>query len=316
MILRMRDNILWILVVVALVGSGVSAWISYNGDSKGISSGISADLGNLGKDLPWLNTGDAIGVLRLEGPIMDTRWHQAQIRKWCKDESIKGIMLEINSPGGAVAPSQSLYDAVLKCREQKPIFAAIESVGASGAYYVASAADKIYSVRGSLVGSIGVIMQNLEFSDAAAKIGVVANTIKTGALKDTGNPFRPMSVTETQYLQSVANATFLQFKNDIVNARGVLTMETLEPLATGRIFIGTEAVELKLVDELGDNRKALGQLAAQVGLDPDNPSVRKPAPQWERFESILGEYMRSPLDLQQKELGLNLLWHGYQVLAR
>lgn len=308
----MRDNVLVLLVAAGLLGGLVTAFVS---SGRSDNHNASHEIDGLAA-LPWAQTGDAIGTLRLEGPIMDTGALVRTVERWRKDDSIKGILLTINSPGGAVAPSQALYDALLAARDTKPVYAVIESIGASGGYYVASAAQKIYASRGSLVGSIGVIMQTMEWSRAADKLGISANTIKTGKFKDLGNPFRPMSVTEQAHLQKLADATHEQFVNDVHSARPVLELDKLRVLATGEVFTGTQAVDNKLIDAMGTPVAALRDLAEATGLDTEQTPTRRPRPDWEEFENWFDAIPKGMHALSWQSLPVAAIWLGAEILAQ
>jgi len=156
-----------------------------------------------------------IGVVRIEGVIMDSEETQNTLRNYGHDDSVKGVILRINSPGGAVAPSQEIYREVIRLSRTKKVYASLGTVAASGGYYVASASSKIFALPGSITGSIGVIMQAMNLEGLAAKLGLRMETIKAGKNKDLGNAFRPMRPEERSLLESMLKETHRQFLADV-----------------------------------------------------------------------------------------------------
>lgn len=276
------DQILVALLAAALGVAALFTWLTWQKVPAQSSGMIVMD--GFG---PWQESGPAIGVLRLEGVIMDTSMHVRQIKEWRKDDSIKGLLLVIDSPGGAVAPSQLMYDAVMAFREDKPVAAAMGSVAASGGYYVAAAAHTIHAVRGTLTGSIGVIMESMDLQGLADKTGIRARVIKSGKHKDMGSPFRSMTSEETSLLQGVIDDTYDQFIEDVLRGRSRMDRDKLLALADGRIMTGRQAVLAGLVDGLGGYATALSTVAGTAGLDQQNTPIRYPSRRWEhRLEDI------------------------------
>ena len=167
--------------------------------------------------------GEKIAVVDLEGVILQPKTVAEQLKKYGDDSSIKAIILHVNTPGGGVAASQELYDAVKRIRDQKKkrIVASIETVGASGGYYVASATNKICADRGSIVGSIGVIAQWVNYGDLLKWAKLKDVTMKAGELKDTGNPAREMTPEERAYFQSLIDNMHAQFIHAVAEGRHV-----------------------------------------------------------------------------------------------
>ncbi|MDA8058936.1 MAG: signal peptide peptidase SppA [Nitrospiraceae bacterium] len=212
----------------------------------------------MGKSLPLIG-GARIGVVRVSGVIVSSAETIRQLRALDSDPSIKAIILRINSPGGAVVPSQDIYEEVGKIRAKgKPVISSIGTLGASGAYYIASGTDYIMASPGSLTGSIGVIMELAEFKDLLDKLGIKSEVLKAGAMKDAGSPFRPMTPAEQAYMQTLLANIHAQFINDVSKGRKI-PVETLKPLADGRVFTGKMALGLHLVDGLGDYRDAVAK---------------------------------------------------------
>ena len=212
--------------------------------------------------------GEKIFVIKIEGLISDaTNTHFIReytsstnalelIKKATKDKSIKGIVIRINSPGGTVAASQELYQAVLKARKKKPVVISMGDVAASGGYYIASAADAIFANPGTITGSIGVIASYLNFYELLNKIGVKGIVIKSGEYKDIGNPTRPLSETERKILQGLLDDTYEQFIKDVAKGRNV-SKEKIASIAKGLIYTGAQAKKIGLVDFIGDYASTL-----------------------------------------------------------
>lgn len=196
------------------------------------------------------DSGGKIGVVEIEGTIADTKDAMEDVVKFKEDESISGVILRINSPGGAVGPTQEIFSEIKKLKKVKKVYVSMGSVCASGGYYIASTGDKVFANPSTITGSIGVIMQQTVVEDLMKKIGVEANTIKTGALKDTGTPFRKMRDDERKYLQGVIDSIYEQFVNDVAEGRKI-PIEKVKQLADGRIYTGLQAKEAGLVDSIG-----------------------------------------------------------------
>ncbi|MCM2277823.1 MAG: signal peptide peptidase SppA [Oligoflexia bacterium] len=212
---------------------------------------------------PSLFNKGAVAIIELNGVIMDSKRVLKKLERAELSADIKAIVLRLNSPGGAVAPSQEIYEAVKKIK--KPLVVSMGSVAASGAYYVACASKKVYSNPGTITGSIGVIMEfaNLEKLYEWAKVERYA--IKTGKFKDLGASYRAMPAEERALLQGMVDDVLLQFKQAIVDGRK-LPMTTVTALADGRIFSGAQAKASKLVDELGTLQDAIDDAAEQGGI--------------------------------------------------
>jgi protease-4 len=191
-----------------------------------------------------------IGVIEIEGTIADTKDAMEDVVKFKEDNGISGVILRINSPGGAVGPTQEIFSEIKKLKKVKKVYVSMGSVCASGGYYIASTGDKVFANPSTITGSIGVIMQQTVVEDLMKKIGVEANTIKTGPLKDTGTPFRKMRDDERKYLQGVIDSIYEQFVNDVAEGRKI-PIEKVKQLADGRIYTGLQAKEAGLVDNIG-----------------------------------------------------------------
>lgn len=194
--------------------------------------------------------GDKIGVVEIEGVITDLKDATEDIVKFREDDSIKGVILRINTPGGATAPTQEFYREVKKLRDKKTVYASMGSVCASGGYYIASASTKIYALPSTITGSIGVIMENVVMEDLLKKIGVQADPIKAGAYKDIGSPFRKMRNDERAYMQEIIDNIHNQFIKDIAEARR-MNVDVVKRYSDGRVFTGSQAKTFGIVDSIG-----------------------------------------------------------------
>lgn len=195
--------------------------------------------------------GSPVAVIELHGPIEDATEVLGALYKQVAAKDIPAIVLRVDSPGGAVAPSEELYRAVKRLKEQKPIVVSMGSVAASGGLYASLAASRIFCQPGTQTGSIGVVMQVPNFTNIADKVGFSMITVKSGALKDVGNPFRPMSESDRAFLEGTASKVHAAFIAAVVEGRN-LPEAQVKRFADGRVIIGAEAKELGLVDDFGD----------------------------------------------------------------
>ena len=240
-----------------------------------------------------------VAVLELNGAIMKSREIIKNLKKQVDNDSVKGIVLRIDSPGGAVAPSQEIYEAVKTFKKEKPIVVSMGSVAASGGLYASLGASRVFAQEGTLTGSIGVIMQFPNFSAIADKLGFTMTTIKSGPYKDVGNGFRTMSDFEREYLQETVMDVRSQFVNAIVEGRG-LPREKVEKIADGRIFIGTYAREIGLVDEIGGVLEAahsVFELLDEPLGEGEKPYIVYPMEKYEVFKKLLGAVSERTLKL-------------------
>ncbi|MBI5427376.1 MAG: signal peptide peptidase SppA [Nitrospinae bacterium] len=227
-----------------------------------------------------------IGLVEVKGMIADSSGIVEQLSKFRRDKNIQGIILRIDSPGGAVAPAQEIYGEVLRVREsKKKIFASLGSLAASGGYYIASPADQIIANPGTLTGSIGVIMTFANLESLIDKIGVKPEVVKSGKYKDTGSPARPLSSEERQLLQGVVDDVYRQFVAAVASGRK-MDAEEVRKLADGRIYTGRQAFDLKLVDRLGGLEDAIQLLGEAVGIE-GRPRVVQEKPRPDFWEWLL-----------------------------
>ncbi len=229
-----------------------------------------------GGDLEFAGIGNNVGIVEMFG-VMDEESGRPvikQLDKWSESSSIKAIVVHVNSPGGGVAISQEIYDAMRRVSEQKPIVVSMASVAASGGYYIACAADRVVANPGTITGSIGVIFQFHTYDGLMDKVGIGTETIKSGELKDVGSYSRPMTKKENLMLRSVVMDTYEQFVGVVAEGRGK-DIEEIYPLADGSIYTGLQAYNLGLVDTLGGLNEAI-ELAADLAGVEGEPRVVRP----------------------------------------
>jgi protease-4 len=263
-------------------------------------------LGGPGLKLSGLKlSGAKLALVRIEGPIAPGIYYNfwmdslTEIRK---KDGVRGVVVRIDSPGGTVGASQELYDELLRLRNSgKTVYVSMGDVAASGGYYIASAADRVFANRGTLTGSVGVIFSNIRIEELASKAGIEYDVIKSGRFKDTGSLFREMSLEEREVFTMMIDNTYDQFVGDILAQRRpaidsaltsfdaadlwaeYLFVRPLQPdargfleqIADGRIYTGEQALGLGLVDELGSLRKVAERLAQDLGI-PEQTEMYEP----------------------------------------
>src|SRR5471030_966925 len=219
--------------------------------------------------------GEKIGVVDLEGVIIDPTTVVPELKKFGDDDSVKAIIIHVNSPGGGVAASEEIYREVKRVRDEKKkhIVASIETVGASGAYYVSSATNKIYADNGSVVGSIGVISEWVNYGDLMKWAKLKPEVLTVGEFKDTGDPSREMTPAERQYMQSLIDNMYGQFVQAVADGRHA-KFDDIKSIADGRVWTGKEALSLHLIDQIGDFQEAVSDTAKSVGIKGDPVLVR------------------------------------------
>jgi protease-4 len=206
-----------------------------------------------------------VGVVEIKGLLTDSRTAIKQLDRYRDDDSIKAIVLRINSPGGAVGPAQEILREVEKVRATKKIVASLGTVAASGGYYIASGANLIMSNRGTATGSIGVLMQFTNVEGLSKKLGLDFFNLKSGRYKDVGSPFRTMSPEDKAYLQGFLDNIYQQFISDVAHNRKI-PLAKMKTLAEGRIYTGEEAKQAGLVDEFGNLTDAIERAGRLGGI--------------------------------------------------
>jgi protease-4 len=255
--------------------------------------------------------GEKIGYVEVAGTILESEKIVRQLADFRKDDSIKGIVLRINSPGGGVSPSQEIHDGVKEAAAVKPVVVSMGSVAASGGYYIAVPAKRIFANPGTITGSIGVIMEFANLQELLQKVGVKSYVVKSGQHKDIGSPLRPMSESDRKILQTLIDDVHSQFVEAVAEARH-LEKEKVLPLADGRIFTGRQALEIGLVDELGGFQDAIREAAELAGIKGE-PRVVYPRSDKEDFlEYFMQETARAVRQgLKDHHAGLEFLWPGH-----
>ncbi len=235
-------------------------------------------------------SGDKIGVVEIIGAISDSKAIINQIKTFRERESVKAIVVRVDSPGGGVGPSQEIYREIRKTTEEKKVIISMGGLAASGGYYVAAAGDGIVANPGTITGSIGVIMGYTNFEELMSKIGLIPVVIKSGEYKDIGSPLRKMTEEEKELLQDVTQTIHLQFTSDIAEGRK-MEIEQVQAIADGRIFTGEDAQKMGLVDRLGNLQDAVqwaGELAGMTGeIETIYPEKKKDSLVQYLTESIL-----------------------------
>lgn len=256
--------------------------------------------------------GDKIAVVDIEGVIIEPRTIVKDLKRYAKDDSIKAIILHINTPGGGAAASQEIYDEVKRIREskKKPVVASIETLGASGGYYVAVATNKIYANPASIVGSIGVITQWYSYGELLRWLKMKDVTIKAGELKDAGNPARDLTPAEKAYIQGLIDDMHVQFIEAVAEGRKMKAAD-VKPLADGRVWTGSQALGMKMVDHLGDFETALKETAKQVGISGEPTVVRPEKEERTLLDLIFGDIsdlIPTRAKLMENHMGFYYLW--------
>ncbi|MGH7481948.1 MAG: signal peptide peptidase SppA, partial [Longimicrobiales bacterium] len=231
--------------------------------------------------------GGRIAVLPVEGLIADDRELLEELETFRDDPTVEGFVVAINSPGGVVAPSQSLYRQLRELREadERPVIASIGAVGASGGYYVALGADSVLALPGSITGSIGVLMEFPDASGLLDKVGVDVQVIKSSEHKDIGSPFRELTEADRAVLSALVEDVYEQFVTVVAAERG-LSLERVRQLADGRILSGRQALEAGLIDRTGNLDDAIELAGRMAGLG-DDPAVRYPPRERVRLLDLL-----------------------------
>jgi protease-4 len=256
--------------------------------------------------------GDRIGVVDLDGVILSPQPVVGQLKKFAEDSSIKAIIIHVNSPGGGVAASEEIYREVKRIRaeKKKKIVVSIETVGASGAYYVASASDKIYADSGSIVGSIGVIAEWMNYGDLLKWAKLKNVVLKTGEFKDTGNPARDLTPAEQAYMQQLIDNMFGQFVHAVSEGRG-LKYEDVKSIANGKVWTGEQAASMKLIDGVGDFETAVADTAKAVGIKGEPTLVHPDRDRKTLMDLLLGDvsqFLPGREKMLEQPVGFYYLW--------
>jgi protease-4 len=276
-----------VLILVALLGS--IAWFSH---LRGRDAG--------------LIFAEKVGVLEVKGVIANVQPTIEELAKFRRDGSVKAVVVRIESPGGGVSPSQELYQEIRRTAREKPVVVSMGSVAASGGYYIACAAQKIYANPGTITGSIGVILEFTNFEELLKKIGFRMEVVKSGRYKDVGNPGREMTAEERAYLQAMVDNVHQQFVRDVARGRR-MKVEKVRELADGRIFTGEQAMELGLVDELGNLKDAIDAAAKMAAIEGEPKIIYPEKKKKSVFDYLFDRITEKIANSVQPYMGLFLL---------
>jgi protease-4 len=256
--------------------------------------------------------GDKIGVIEVFGVIADSREVIEQIHDFRDNDSIKAIVLRVDSPGGGVGPSQEIHDEVKAVDAIKPVVVSMGSVAASGGYYIAASAREIIANPGTITGSIGVIMEFTNFQELLDKIGLSSVVVKSGEYKDIGSPTREMTETERKILQDLIDDVHSQFVASVAEGRKI-DEAVVRSIANGSIYSGRRAMEMGLVDRMGNLEVAIKRAAEMAGIE-GKPNVVYPPGKKLRFIDLFIEETLNRLQFalqKQRTVGLQYLWPGF-----
>ncbi len=301
----MREYFIWLAKLVTL---GVVVIIAI---TMLIGAGVAAVATSKVAQLEE-HEGDRIGVVELDGIIMESKEVVRELYKQAKDHSIVGIVLRVNSPGGSVGPSQDIYQAIREIKKIKPVVASMESVAASGGLYASVAATKVYAQPGTLTGSIGVIVQFPNVAKIADKYDFQMITVKSGKNKDAGNAFRAFTEDDRVLLQDTVDSVQKQFVGAVAEGRN-MKVETVAAFADGRVLTGAKAKELGLVDEFGtiyDAARAAHELAGKPLPADEAPELYYPKD--DKFEKF-AKFLEGVIDLPMRSEAI-LRGQGIELL--
>jgi len=265
-----------------------------------------------GRDAGLHAFGDKIGVVDLDGVIVDPNEVVEDLRRFADDDSIKAIIIHVNSPGGGVAASEEIYREVKRIRDEKHkrITASIQTVGASGAYYVSSATNKIYADSGSVVGSIGVIAEWVNYGDLMRWAKLKPEVLKVGLFKDTGDPTRELTPAERQYMQGLIDNMYGQFVQAVADGRHAKTSD-IKSIADGRVWTGEQAMSLHLIDQIGDFRSAVLDTAKSVNISGEPVLVHPEKDRKSLLDLLFGDasqWLPTKEKLLDQHVGFYYLW--------
>jgi protease IV len=256
--------------------------------------------------------GSKIAVVDLDGVIFSPKQIVPQLKKFADDDSVKAIIIHVNSPGGGVAASEEIYREVKRIRDEKKkrIVASIETVGASGAYYVASATNKIYADKGSVVGSIGVIAEWVNYGDLMRWAKLNPITMKAGEFKDTGSPTREMTPPEREYMQALIDNMHTQFIQAVADGRHMKEAD-VRVIANGKVWTGEQALTMKMIDQVTDFEGAVKDTARSVNISGEPTLVYPPKDRRSGLDLLFGDvsdYLPTKEKLLEQQVGFYFLW--------
>jgi protease IV len=256
--------------------------------------------------------GDRVGVVEVTGVIGDDKTFLKELREFAEEPRIRAIVVRIDSPGGAVGPSQEIFEAMRRVQKTKHVLASMGSIAASGGFYIAMGGEKVFANPGTLTGSIGVISEFPNVSGLLHWAGVEMRTITAGKLKDAGSPFREMSTEERSYFQAMLEDVHGQFIGAVAEARNLPEAE-VRKVADGRVFTGRKAKELKLVDELGGLQDAVREAGKLAGMRGE-PRIEYPAKDRPLFRAMFGDDAQALVHALSTRIGEVLSAPGPRLL--
>lgn len=240
-----------------------------------------------------------VAVVLIQGPIYESLPTLKELQNLKNDSTVKAIVVRVDSPGGAVGPSQEIFRELTKIKKTKKVVVSMGTVAASGGYYISSAADQIVASPGTITGSIGVIMELVGLQKLAEKIYLDPRTIKSGKFKDAGNPFKELTEVDKAYLQNISDDMYKQFVTDVAQNRNI-PVDKMFQLAEGKVYTGKQAKDVGLVDQLGNIYDAIDVAKELAGL-PAKAGVS-----WPREKSAFEKFLEgeAKTNLIEKWLGL------------
>lgn len=255
-----------------------------------------------------------VALLEVEGPIFDSQTFNQQLKDYGRRSSVRAVVLRLNTPGGGVAATQEIYEAVLRFRAEtrKKVIASMSSVAASGGYYIACAADRVYANPGTITGSIGVIAEWYNYGDLLRWAKLQDVVIKSGEYKDAGNPARPLTEAERAYFQRLIDGLYNQFVSAVARNRK-MTDDVVRKLADGRVYTGEEAKGLGLIDDLGTLQDAIQAAAKMSGIAGEPKVVTPPKRKLSLLDFLFGESksvlsLPFPMDPSQSQIRFQYIW--------
>ena len=235
----------------------------------------------------WPEANGDIAVVEVKGPIFESASINEKLEKYRKNDSVKAVVLRVDSPGGSVGASQEIYTEVKKLAQKKKVIVSMGAVAASGGYYIAAPATKIVANPGTITGSIGVLMDHVEVDDLLKWAKISAEILKAGQLKDIGSSLRKMTPEDRAVLQGLLDNMHEQFIQAVAEGRK-LPVEDVRKIATGRVYTGQQAMDLKLIDQYGDLEDAIDVAAKEVGIKGE-PKVIKPQKHKSFMDLMMGK---------------------------
>lgn len=240
----------------------------------GISGLMSGNFMTPQVDALKIKSGHAVGVIDLAGEILTSDQFNKDLKAFVDHDKIKAIVVRIDSPGGAVGASEEIFEAIKEANQKKPVICSMASIAASGGLYAAMGCPKIVANKGTLTGSIGVIMMSPNVQELIERFGIFMTVVKSGEFKDTGSPFRKVTEADKAVLQVMVDSAYSQFVETIATARHLDTAN-VKKFADGRVFTGEQALELGLIDEIG-NLSHAAELALKLSGDEGKPELVYP----------------------------------------